>query len=346
MRNKTLVVRWLKILLISSIYGVSIYPYAPSWMLLLGISIALGFGTWMGVSLVIEVFQNKRDARLIASALNGQKGVNGKPRAVWGKVFPLDDPIMAPFSGRECQIIGYDIYQKYWVKRRPQNSGSVAEPISYTGFHLAPSEVRTGSENVKILGFPELSDVAEKETTQYGGIASFIEQTRFTKPKKGFIKGVNELTRTILVGENGAAAENFKHRNPVEGQSLKSREQIVSKGAEVCLIGIFDVFRGGIVPAKRPFGRTMRLIPGNGKQVLSKLSKDSGTVAVFGFVVAVLCISIGLLPHVPDDSLRRIPAGDYIVQTLNSMNPQRKIVSNKTKQEKKQPVAEEVRPKR
>ena len=345
MRNKTLVVRWLKIFMISSIYGVSIYPYAPSWMLLLGVSIALGFGTWMGVSLVIEVFQNKRDARLITSALNGQRGVNGKPRAVLGNVFPLDDPIMAPFSGRECQIVGYDIYQKYWVKRRPQNTGSVAEPISYTGFHMAPSEVRTGSENVKILGFPELSDVAEKETTQYGGIASFIEQTRFTKPKNGFIKGVNELSSTILVGENGAAGENFKHRNPVAGQSLKSREQIVSKGAEVCLMGIFDAFRGGIVPAKRPFGRTMRLIPGNGKQVLSKLSKDSGIVAGFGFVVAVLSISIGLLPHLPDDLLRRIPAGDYIVQSLNSMNPQRKIASNKTRQEEKQPVAEKVRPK-
>ena len=258
----------------------------------------------------------------------------------------LDDPIIAPFSGRECPIVGYDIYQKYWPKRgTQQSSGSVAEPISFTGFHLAPSEIRTGSENVRILGFPELTEVTEEETTQYGGIASFIEQTKFTEPKGGFIKGVNALSRTIPVGENGAAAEDFKHRDPVAGQSLKSREQLVQKGAEVCLIGVFDTTRGGIVPAKKPFGRAMRLIPGNGKQVLSKLTKDSGTVAVFGLVVAAFCISIGLLPHLPDDLLRRIPAGDYIVQSLNSMNPQRKIISNKTRREKKQPVAGQISPK-
>ena len=101
MRNKTLVIRWVKIFLISSIYGVSIYPYAPFWMLLLGVSIALGFGTWMGVSLVIEVFQNKRDARLVSSALNGQRGMHRKTRAVLGKLFPLDDQ---PFQGDTCMI--------------------------------------------------------------------------------------------------------------------------------------------------------------------------------------------------------------------------------------------------
>jgi hypothetical protein len=344
-RNKTLVVRWLKIFLISAIYGVSIYPYAPFWMLLLGVSIALGFGTWMGVGLVVEVFQNKRDARLVAAALNGQKGADGKPRAVLGNIFPLDAPIRAPFSGRECPIVGYDIYQKYWTKRGTQSGSSVAEPISFSGFRLVPSEVRTDSENVKILGFPELSEVTEEETTQYGGIQSFIEQTNFTKPKDGFIKGVNELSKTIPVTESGAAAADFKHRNPVEGQSLKSREQIVGKGAEICLIGIFDVATGGIVPDKRPYGRTMRLIPGNGKRLLSKLTKDSGIVVVFGLVVAMLCISIGLLPHLPDDLLRRIPAGDNIVQCLNSLNPQRKKISLKMKREKKQAVSERIKPK-
>lgn len=343
MRNKTLVIRLLKLFLISTIYGVSIYPYAPFWMLLLGVSVALGFGTWLGVGLVVEAFLNRRDARLIKAALDGQKGADRKPMAVLGKLFPIKNPIRAPFSGRECQIVGYDIYQKYWTKRRAQSSSSVAEPISYNGFHLAPSEVWTGSEKVKILGFPELSDVPEEETTSYGGIESFIEQTNFTKPIHGFIKGVNELSKTIPVSENGAAAEDFKHRNPVEGQSLKSREQIVKKGAEVCLIGIFDAGRGGIVPDKRPFGRKMRLIPGNGKYALSKLTKDSGIVVAFGLAIAVLCISIGLLPHLPDDLLRRIPAGDSILVHLNSLNPQRKIISDKIRQEKEQPISKKVK---
>jgi len=313
-RNKTLIIRWLKILLISFLYGISLYPYAPSWMVLMGISVALGFTTWVGVGLVIDTFQRRRDERLIKAALAGQRWRDGKSRAVLGKIYPLDAPISAPFSGRKCSIFSYDIYQKYWKKRGTQSSGTVAEPIIYSGYHQAPSEIRTGSEHVKILGFPELSDVPEGETTSYGRIESFIEQTRFTEPKGRFIEGVNELSKSIQVDENGAAGEDFQFRQRVPGQSLKSREQLVKKGSAVCLIGIFDAARGVIAPDNRPFGRTMKLIPGTGNQILSKLTKDSGIVVAFGLVIAALCISVGLLPYAPDSLLKRIPASDKLIQ--------------------------------
>jgi hypothetical protein len=344
-RNKTLIIRWLTILLIALLYGFSIYPYPDSWMSLLGISLALGFATHLGVSLIIEVFQNRRDAQLIKSALAGQRGIDGKSRAVLGKIYLLNVPISAPFSGRKCPIVSYDIYQQYWTKK----GGNLAEPIIYSGYHQAPSEIRTGSENVKILGFPELSDVPEVETTSYGRIKSFIKQTDFTQPKGAFIEGVNELSKTIHVDKNGAAAEDFQFRQRVQGQSLKSREQIVKEGAEVCLIGIFDAARGGIVPDNRPFGRTMKLIPGTEKQVLSKLTRDSGIVVAFGIIVTVLCISIGLLPHAPDSLLKRIPAGDKLVQyrnevlARNAKHIRQNKISDNVKREQKQPLSNKIK---
>ena len=343
MLNKTLIFRCLKILLISLLYGFSLYPYAQFWMLLIGISIFLGFTTYLGVSVVIDTFQNRRDARLVKAALAGERGGNGKSRAVLGKIYSLDVSITAPFSRRECPIVSYDIYQQYWKRNvsHNNNSSTLSEPIICSGYHLAPSEIRTGIERVKILGFPELSDVPEDETTSYGRTESIMKQTDFTQPK-GFIEGVNELSKAIQVDENGAAAEDFRFRKPVPGQSLKSREQAIKKGSDICLIGIFDAARDAIVPDKRLFGRTMKLIPGTGKQVLSKLTKDSGIVVAFGIVVALLCISIGLLPYASDSLLMRIPAGDKLVQyrkkTLarNAMFTRQETISKEMAQKRQQ----------
>ncbi len=345
MRNKTLIVRWLKIVLIAFVYGVSLYPYVDLWIPLMGISLFLGFATYMGGFLVIDAFQNRGDARLIKAALAGQRGKDGKPRAILGRIYPFDDPIFAPFSVRECAIYSYDIYQEYWKKSRTESSGTVAEPVIYSGYHQAPSEIRTGSERVRILGFPELSDVPEEETTSHGRIESYIKQTDFTQPKGGFIEGVNELSKAIQVDENGAATEDFQFRERVPGHSLKSREQVVKKESDVCLIGIFDAARGGIVPDNRLFGRTMKLIPGTENQILSKLTKGSGIGAAFGFVVAVLCISVGLLPYAPDSWLKRIPAGDRLVKyrnealARNAMLARQNKTSDKMKQEQKRPVS-------
>ena len=343
MRNKTLIIRWLIILSIGALYGFSLYPYADLYPLM-GISFALGFATYMGISLMIDVFKNRGDARLIKAALAGRRGKNGKPRAVLGKIYPLDDPISAPFSGRECLILSYHIYQEYWRETGTQSGSSVAEPISYSGYHLAPSEIRTGAEQVKILGFPELSDIPQEETTSYGRIESFIQDTNFTQTEGRFMEGVNELSKTIQVHESGAAAQDFQFREPVPGHSLKSRERIVQKGSDVCLIGIFDALRGGIVPDNRPLGRSMKLIPGNQKQVLSKLTRSSGTVVGFGLVVSVLCISIGLLPHAPDSLLGWLPKGDELIQYRKKVLSQQGAILHKPTAQQKQPVSRKMKP--
>jgi len=341
-RNKTLIIRWLIILSIGALYAFSLYPYADLYPLM-GISFALGFATYMGISLVIDVFKNRGDARLMETALAGRRGKNGKPRAVLGKIYPLDDPIIAPFSGRECLIVSYHIYQEYWRERGTQSGSSVAEPISYSGYHLAPSEIRTGAEQVKILGFPELSDIPQEETTSYGRIESFIQDTNFTQAEGRFMEGVNELSKTIRVHDSGAASQDFQFREPVPGHSLKSRERIVQKGSDVCLIGIFDALRGGIVPDNRPLGRTMKLIPGTQKQVLSKLTRSSGIVVGFGLVVSVLCISVGLLPHAPDSLLVRLPKGDELIQYRKKVLSQQGTILHKPTSQQKRPVSRKMK---
>jgi len=322
MRNKTLIARWAIIIMVSILYGFSIYPYTPSWMVLAGVSLALGFCSCMGVGLVILTLKNRSDAKLVKAAVARQIVRDGKPRAVLGKILPLDTPIAAPFSGKECAIVSYEIYQEYWVTTGTSNNRSsrVVRPVSYSGFHLAPSEIKAGSEHVKVLGFPELTDVPEVETTGYGGIDSFIKQTNFTQDKGSFMKGVNDLSKTFLVDKHGGASRDIQFRQPVEGQGLKSQEQTVVKGADVCLIGIFDSSRKGIVPDKGPFGRTMKIVPGTADQVLSKLRSASVSVIVFGFIVATLCICTGLLPYAPDSLLARLPSGDKLIAWRNSVN--------------------------
>ena len=149
------------------------------------------------------------------------------------------------------------------------------------------------------------------------------------------MKGVNDLSTTFHLDKNGAASRDFQFREPVEGQGLKSQEQTVEAGANVCLIGIFDSSRKGIVPDNRPFGRTMKIVPGTADQVLSKLTSASVTVLVFGMIVATLCIFTGLLPYAPDSLLARVPAGDKLIAWRNSVRPRQHIAPEKTKPEQK-----------
>jgi len=343
MRNKTLIIRWLKILLLALLYGVSLYPYVDLYPLI-GISLFLGFSTYLGVGLSLDALKGKADARLLRAALAGQRGSDGKRRGVLGKIYPLDVPVLAPFSGRECAIASYDIYQEYWTTRRIQSGSTLSEPIIYSGYHMAPSEIRSSSEHVKILGFPELFHVPEEETTSFGRIESFIEQTDFIQSKGRYIKGVNDLSRTIQVDENGAAAEDFQFRQPVPGHNLKSREQVVETGSDVCLIGVFDAVGGAMVFDNRPFGRSMKLIIGAEEEVLSTLTKKSGMLIVLGLAVSMLCISLGLLPHAPDALLDRFPAGDELIQYRNSVLSQQSIMSHNGKREENQPVARKGEP--
>ena len=79
MRNKTLIIRWLIILLISFLYGASLYPYADFWPLV-GISLCLGCVTALGVGLLIDTVQRRSDAQLIKAALVGQRCEYSSPR--------------------------------------------------------------------------------------------------------------------------------------------------------------------------------------------------------------------------------------------------------------------------
>lgn len=321
MVNKTLLFRRLQILLVAFLFGVSFYPYAGEAIFpLIGISVAFGFVTWLGVSLIFDSYDRWDVTRLVRVARQEKRCRNGQRRAVLGRIYPLDEPIKAPFSGRECLIVTYDIYHSYW--KRTKSGSTHLEPIIYSGYILAPCEVRTSTESIRVLGFPNISDVSEQETTSYGKHTAFLETTDFTPLlRSSFMEGVNDISKVIHVDENGAAAENYKFRELVPGQSVKSREKVVKKGEDVCLIGKFDAVRGAIVPGRFRFGQSLRLISGTGEQIVSGLKKSAGTVFVVGIVVSLLCISAGLLPHAPDSMLEQLPFGDKMITYRNKVLP-------------------------
>lgn len=107
MRNKTLIARWAIIFMVTLLYGFSIYSYTPSWMHLAGISLALGFGTCLGVGLIIDTLKRRSDAQLVKAAVAGRIVRDGKPRAIPGKILPLDAPVIAPFSGKKCAVVSH-----------------------------------------------------------------------------------------------------------------------------------------------------------------------------------------------------------------------------------------------
>ncbi|MFN0019521.1 MAG: hypothetical protein ACKVP0_14775 [Pirellulaceae bacterium] len=92
-----------------------------------------------------------RDWTLALGSKNGLPLVDRRIVAVSGTIHPLEKPLIAPFSGKECVLCEYDLGRAADTSKGQNSAGS-----DFAGFLMTPCVVRSHQGDVKLLGFPVL----------------------------------------------------------------------------------------------------------------------------------------------------------------------------------------------
>ncbi len=102
-----------------------------------------------------------RDWRLLSAAARDTQLIDGTLVAVCGTIQPLERPLAAPFSGKQCVICEYDLSRS----AGGENAGTGGS--DYVGFLMTPSEIRSPLGAVRLLGFPVLEGVEQRRCRGY-----------------------------------------------------------------------------------------------------------------------------------------------------------------------------------
>ena len=119
-----------------------------------------------------------RDWSVLTAARQNSPWRDGQWTAVAGEIHPLLEPLTAPFSGEECVMCEYDVASQL----RVANSSGHGNPGSdFAGFLMNPCVVRSASGDMRLLGFPNLNEFAERRCDSYAAAANAREYLRICK---------------------------------------------------------------------------------------------------------------------------------------------------------------------
>jgi hypothetical protein len=165
-------------------YGAHELFYPPGdWI---GAAIA-SFALTLGIGGLRKARLERRDANLVARPEGPPR--DGERVAIAGTLEATGEPLRAPFSGLECVVYDYQISHvpklpPGFGKMKNQNS-QPSEVISRSGMAMAPSIIRSGVREVRLLAFPgferfpdsKLDDGAIERARRYIAATPFTEQS-------------------------------------------------------------------------------------------------------------------------------------------------------------------------
>jgi hypothetical protein len=113
-----------------------------------------------------------RDGSLLVASRMTLGPRDGKLFAISGKIYPIDQPLIAPFSGKESVIVEYDLsrHARPTGTSDQENTGS-----DFAGFLMVPSVIRSESRAIKLLGYPVLEDFGDLPATSYAAARRAID---------------------------------------------------------------------------------------------------------------------------------------------------------------------------
>lgn len=185
-----------------------------------------------------------------------QKRASTKQRSEWndgdlvvvsGNIQSLRSPIVAPFSGRACCILEYEI------KLADTESAVVPE---YHGFMMSPCTIVTTQGGINLVGFPLLTKIASEDCIEdscFSRAGEFIKNTKFQERESNPIALIKQLNEVITRLEGDIQAH-FRVKSPsieVEEISatditnelreigLRIQETLIPPGAEVTVFGTY-----------------------------------------------------------------------------------------------------------
>ena len=118
-----------------------------------------------------------RDWSLASGSQHGLPLVDRRLMAVSGTIHPVDKPLVAPFSGKECVICEYDLGRRSQGTDPDTNTGA-----DFAGFLMTPCFIRSSQGDIKLLGFPILEGYADSLCSGFEAASNgyqFVKNTEF-----------------------------------------------------------------------------------------------------------------------------------------------------------------------
>jgi hypothetical protein len=233
-------------------------------------------------------------------ALQGLPMIDGQWSAAVGEIHPRTKQLLtAPFSGQAA------IAYKYWVTcfdrivpgTNPRISKNQHLITAYTGFAIAPCEIRTNRGPVSVQGMPTINGESKQisDDEAYQRARTYVANTVFEDAFS------NQSTKAQGLPD----AENFsatppgilrvdRRENPgldLEGWTLD--ETIVRPGEQVCVYGVYSEARKCLIaPPEGTSGRMFTLIPGDIQKIQETARSQRTFMIILGFILLLIQVFV------------------------------------------------------
>ncbi|MGK2860225.1 MAG: ankyrin repeat domain-containing protein [Thermoanaerobaculia bacterium] len=260
-------------------------------------AVALGIALWIASGLLSGALNASKQRRMLRRALDGVPFEDGERVAVAGTIRPLADPLVAPFSGREC------VAYQYSVMPFSRRGGTLS--TNANGQALTPSVIESPGRTTRLLGWPALDKFVETiwgSDENRANARAYIAATTFQRVD---VSNVFGSMKSVLADDDGNIRLDTSPGDPgsIDLEWVRLKEKIVPAGARVCAMGTWSAMRSGIVPDQGSL-QGITLIPGDAEKVLKGFRSMAVGCAVAAVVVAVLAnaIAFPILMKVEEDS--------------------------------------------
>ncbi len=258
-----------------------------------GMAVAMAWGS------LRNIWQALQQRRLIAAAKTGLRPEDGKPFAAAGMIRALREPLLTPFTKRECVISSYEVYRE---EVRTTGTGSNrrtdrVKTVALSGYAMTPCAIRTPISDIRVIGFPIPTEFPEEvmSASEYEAqIREYNASTKFTEMKKTEIGKILGKMKEIFQEDDGVLREDWRFPEAEyflgTGENfddLLCSEQFVPAGSPVCLLGMYSAQKGGLVHDLASGG--LQMFPGDAADAMRALRRR----AIGYFVLALFLGTLG-----------------------------------------------------
>jgi hypothetical protein len=250
----------------------------------------------LGTLWSIRALFYRHTEKALNRALQGLPMIDGQWSAAVGEIHPRAKQLLtAPFSGQAA------IAYKYWVTRfdrivpgtNPRSSRNQHLITAYTGFAIAPCEIRTNRGPVSVQGMPTLNGKMKQISGDeaYERARAYVANTVF----ENAFSDQSTKAQGLPDADNFSAAPSEilredRRENPgpdLEGWMLD--EIIVRPGENVCVYGVYsEAQKSLIAPPEGTSGRMFTLIPGDITKVQETARSQRMFLVILGFILLLI----------------------------------------------------------
>jgi hypothetical protein len=290
-------------------------------------ALIVSFGVALGIGALRKARLERRDAALLARPESAPQ--DGKRVAIAGTIEPVGERLTAPLSGQECVVYDYSISH---VPKPPALIGGTkdsnsqpSEMVDRSGMAMAPSIIRTGPREVRLLAFPAMEGFPDS-VLKDGTIERARNYLAATKFKEQSVLNAVEQVAKVIEDRSGKLRVDWKMTSHQELENSRFNERMVPVGAKACIVGLYSAKENAIVPQADTGG--VSLIRGSREEALEFMrGKGIGSlIAAALFLLAPGPILYGILTyrehyfeenHKPSVRSERIEAFRSAVNTGN-----------------------------